>query len=797
MDFVIEGLLEFSLQEICLGKEFKIINPLVMKPISLFLFLFTAISYSLLAQKTHELQFNGDGLMTSAPPSLLERGDYIKVRVNTDQAFWETRINAAIERYLLAIENIKKDKYYKMIDTKTAEAELEKVKCSICFEVNKTIEEYVKPENKYTLKQRLNLAGCDLKSSKCSDISINALESFIKPEFKLFITFHDKNGNRIYKKKEEYELNAAPNIPATTTTTTPAKTTITTIITRPNTPAALKNTTFYETVDKIAVEENFYELKYELRLKNSLNTVIQNKLKEKTPKFPDNLPQKLKDIEKKLNKNFFIDYESLKKRALQAEENLKNGTTVGIDSEWIALTNNIKDRVKNKVDSSFLLINEQPIKDWILGWMWLTQGLPKINPFDFQNGPSFPSTTPVKKVTEEEKELLVLFEKLIDKQSFELGTVSVAFSDDKLNQMASIKARLEAEKKTITNKDDNNYDILLYKGLLKTCKENSYAISLNAKERNYMVSHDATNNFISMNNSYVKEITENDKLFVFLNNKKTDDKFKIEVTPILITQDLSIITDEIFLSNGTADIAEDKSKSGDIKERLKILVMDYDELNDKILYIVYLSKSSIQPVEFIKDETPYLVTENLIYNYQLKAPATAEYKIKVVKTDSAEEVYKGEFRINKLYNLRFKAGLVYSGLTKHDYTVTSTNTFTDTKEDYGLDGTFGVQIFPKKTDMRDINITKGKFPPFLYLGLSMKNIQENFYVGTGFEIFSGLSIMYMGHIGRTEQLVGEGAILTGTRNAWKWGNGAAITIDGALFVNLFKFGSNKSLLGIQ
>lgn len=99
--------------------------------------------------------------------------------------------------------------------------------------------------------------------------------------------------------------------------------------------------------------------------------------------------------------------------------------------------------------------------------------------------------------------------------------------------------------------------------------------------------------------------------------------------------------------------------------------------------------------------------------------------------------------------------------------------------------------------MRDINITKGKFPPCLYLGLSMRGIQENFYVGAGFEVFSGLSVMYMGHIGRTEQLVGEGALLTGTRNVWKWGNGVAITIDGSLFVSLFQFGNNKGLLGIQ
>ena len=135
---------------------------------------------------------------------------------------------------------------------------------------------------------------------------------------------------------------------------------------------------------------------------------------------------------------------------------------------------------------------------------------------------------------------------------------------------------------------------------------------------------------------------------------------------------------------------------------------------------------------------------------------------------------------------------MYSLLRKQDFTEVSAGNYTLDDPASGIDGTFGIQYYFHKQDIRSRE-TKARL--FVYVGLSMKKITENFYLGVGTELMSGLALTLNAHLGKREALTGDNSFPTGIKTTWGVGFAPGILIDFSLFNQLFTFGNtNKSLI---
>ncbi|RXM44168.1 hypothetical protein BOW57_09770 [Flavobacterium sp. YO64] len=653
----------------------------------------------------------------------------------------------AMEIYLIALGNIQSDLTYAYIDKETDE--ILQVQCLMGKKIMESLK-YISTEDQAIIKERLIFLGYDdsCKTDTIPPTLVPSLENIILPTFSIDITYYDKFGHEL--KKESHDFTTAFDT---------------------------ENKTLEIKTLEITVEKESETVKFELREKNPINLKIQEQLKRpEINSQQSELKSALKKLKDQMDLSLMADLSSLKSKVDHATKFFKDSASNPIDNTWIVESNKSIADLNKKVEAMLDNLRSKNIKSWFLNWMWLSKGLPTTNPFEYQAQPliSSPSNSQAAKVTDKEKALVETFDALVAKEAFKLTSISGSLDKD-LEVISDIKARLKAESKAIPS--TNSSDIYWYSGIVKITSE---------KQNNYMISHDAAENYLLMTDP-LKEITEKDHVSIFTQNKKEGDPTKIQVIPTAITSDIGLITEE-----GSKSYLSDQGDGGINDDVLKFLEK-YQLLNKKIEFLQSLKVEPKLPVLFAKSSSPIYKTENLNYNTVFDAPQRLDYTLSTGTAAAPVEVFKGNFRVNKLYNIRFKAGMVFSNLKVKDYTKNPDNSFSLTEDRAGIDGTFGVQIFFCKTDIRDINIWKGKVSPFLYTGFSMKDITESFYPGVGLEIFSGVSVAYILHVGRSEVLTGSGNVPSQIEHKWVTGSGISILVDGAFFVNLFKFGSNKSL----
>ena len=170
-----------------------------------------------------------------------------------------------------------------------------------------------------------------------------------------------------------------------------------------------------------------------------------------------------------------------------------------------------------------------------------------------------------------------------------------------------------------------------------------------------------------------------------------------------------------------------------------------------------------------------------------QAPASVSYTIQTKRGTTTTDVWKGEYRRNKLYRVRLRAGIVYSFLRARDYEIVEDP---DTKKKeamkdephHGVDATFGVQIYFKRKDIRS---NEGRDIPVLYLGSSVADPGKNLYAGLGLEVVEGMTLMGGVHLGRVEKLVEENNIPVDTEPVWKVNGFASVSFDVTFFKQLF------------
>ncbi|WP_264529231.1 hypothetical protein [Flavobacterium sp. N502540] len=702
---------------------------------------------------THTIEFTGSGILTSPPPQIVKDDEKLAFKINCSQDYLQKRIKDAIEVYLVAMGNIQNSKTYQIIDEDNTQ--IFKVRCAMGKEITSVLD-YLSDGDKAIIEERLIFLDYDqtcktddmLKSLKDTTI-VPPLKNLILPAFSLDIRYYDKLGHEL--KPETLNFKASLDS---------------------------LNKSLKINIIETTMANGYETVKFELREKNSINAKIQEQLKRPEINYQQSeLKKALKIIKDKMNPQFIADLARLKVRADHGALFFKDPTANPVDNQWILASNKSLGDLNQMAEDMLNELRSENIKSWFLDWMWLTKGLPTTNPFDYQAQPLIAGSSNAEpaKVTEKEKALVETFDAMVAKEAFKLTSLSGSLDKD-LEVISGIKARLKAESKAIPA--TNSSDTYWYSGIVKITGE---------KQNNYMISHDAAENYLLMTDP-LKEVTEKDQVSIFTQNKKEGDPTKIQVIPTAITSDDGQITEEIeptfsFNDQGTAPQ----------NPELLLFLKNYQLFEKKIEFLQSLKVEPKLPVLFAKSASPIYKTENLNYNTVFDAPQRLDYTLSTGTKDAPVEVFKGNFRVNKLYNVRFKAGMVFSNLKIKDYTKNSDNSFSLTEDRAGIDGTFGVQIFFCKTDIRDINVWKGKVSPFLYTGFSMKDITESFYPGVGLEIFSGVSVAYILHVGRSEVLTGSGNVPSQIEHKWVAGSGISILVDGAFFVNLFKFGSNKSL----
>lgn len=311
---------------------------------------------------------------------------------------------------------------------------------------------------------------------------------------------------------------------------------------------------------------------------------------------------------------------------------------------------------------------------------------------------------------------------------------------------------------------------------------------------------DVANNYLIMAVRPKKEIDETNKLYILAENVKPDLKLSVGFTTAAPPEDNSAFTNAL---GGTADFGVTVNNNahhlvGGLSdaERATILARIKDNFKHVKLEVTALkglTQPPVLPVFFNRDETPDFITQVLEHNDLFDPPVVATYTVKSTATDNTQkDVNTGSYRINKLYRFRFKAGLSYSFLREKQYTLVSPGQYTESDAPFGVDGTFGIQTYFTKQDLRSKNVA---WRPFFYAGLSMRKITENFYTGLGVEPLSGLAFGVNAHIGKMQALTGANGVPSSITDAWGANVAFSIMIDGALFVKLFSFGSSNKSLG--
>ncbi|MDO5980922.1 lamin tail domain-containing protein [Flavivirga spongiicola] len=401
---------------------------------------------------------------------------------------------------------------------------------------------------------------------------------------------------------------------------------------------------------------------------------------------------------------------------------------------------------------------------WFLDLLWFNKGALKVNPFNNALlSQEYKSLDADIKLLESRiansKDIHKLASRANEKSYFYKDPVEL---NGKKKAFARVKGKIEA----INSLKSRGQ--LLYKGRLFLSQEKKNITDL-------MRHHDAKNKYISWYEADTKEVSENQELHVLVENEKVSTVLNLSLT-------------ETAIDNEETITGGDANKDGaPIDGGSQVVKMDLSEISKKKTF--YIADFAYEiPTSSIEDTSPSLQTIIVPYQPPVLAPSNVSYTIKSGPSGKEKEEVNAKFRNNKLYRLRLKAGLLYSGLKLQSIDTTGTADV-GRKNDFGVDGTFGLQIYFKRTDIRKIGTKfrgKRSVAPFIYLGFSMKSITENLYVGAGLEPFSGVSLMGGLHIGERDK-IGQPDKINDAVIGKEWATGifGSIVIDTDVITKLF------------
>jgi len=704
------------------------------------------------------LQFKSNGQLVSYPPEFLKGGSKIMGSIQLDDHFWIARINEVVANRIKTLENMTKYFNPKQILTYGLTTELAALRLELVGDLDTYINSLpvtlLSPEQKSYYLKKIRSYGINIVKPTYPLKLIPPIEELVNPEIKLYYSYYNEKGIRINSDGTLYCNGATDFVLFKSCCTC-------------NSAGA-----HYDT-DLIEMSEKAFEVKYELRMANNLNKV-QMCWKSCVP-YQEGINTNLEYVKNLFTDPFDAEFKKTGEEVKKLQKN-KDDPTVQVTP----LLDKIK-KYNKDLDIPINNLNNVANAPWFAAWLWLNNGIPKVNPFDAKA--LLFATPDDAKLTPADKARYSLFDNMVTKGALKIEDISQI--DTGFKNMTRIKAAMDATAAAPGN-DPALYDRLLYQGLLKISPSDSLI---------FMRHLDVANNYLIMAIHPKKEIDETNKLYILSENTPPALKQSIGFTTAAPPEDNSAFT--LALGGAQDEHALGPAATLTPAQRdvaVKQIIKGYADAQKKIAALKELGQKPVLPVFFDEDQTPDYITQVLEHNDLYDAPVIASYSVKTTAADNTqEEVNTGSYRINKLYRFRFKAGLAYSLLKNKQYTLVSPGQYTLNDPPFGVDGTFGIQTYFQRQDLRSRAVA---WRPFVYVGLSMRKISENFYLGAGFEPLSGLALGVNAHFGKMQELTGANGIPSGITDSWGRNVAFSVMIDGALFVKLFSFGSsNKAAVG--
>ncbi|HEX7830087.1 MAG TPA: hypothetical protein VF787_10535 [Thermoanaerobaculia bacterium] len=421
----------------------------------------------------------------------------------------------------------------------------------------------------------------------------------------------------------------------------------------------------------------------------------------------------------------------------------------------------------NRLVPIFNPLASQITANWVEKWLWLTEGQPSINPLRFA------------RLSAAGKELETYKTDLVATNARIAATERIAaglrISDPvKFAELQTAIAADQVKRETLTaaiTKTTTEIqgleaklvrDSFLYDGLL-----------FPSGGETYMQHHDAKSSFTVMGTP-VAEVIETRRVIVMVENADSAAQFKIVQTVTPIASDRTQLTDELSLSR-TASAAPGPTVTG----AALTFKIQYEFLRAISAITESQLTGSEVPLRFGKDETPALVTKLVPHDVPGPAPAKVEYTIKRIDGTTETEVAKQSYRLNRLYRVRFRTGLMFSTL-KTTEVKGEGDARKEIESEHGADAVFGIQTYiGARRDIR--NLDRKAFSVFT--GFGVRDFTHNALLGIGWEATAGVTLTTGIHAGRSQKKRGEGV-----EDQWRGRPFFAVTFD----VDLF-----KQLLGIK
>lgn len=456
------------------------------------------------------------------------------------------------------------------------------------------------------------------------------------------------------------------------------------------------------------------------------------------------------------------------------------------------------DRAQAEVDQALATIRAivrgvtlQSVREgWAKRWLWLTGGVPRLNPFQFVSAATRLDAQ-IKNDTATLADLeaqVATFELIATNKG--LAITSLANLPAELKPFAEVRLKRDQLKKGLEQarqslaglNESGDSDDLLYRGQLYV-SQGGRAFSLRGGPSfAVMQHHDAQQDYLVMSPRTVQEIRETERLYILAENEKEDTKLKAAVTVTRPSTDTSAISAEAALSR----VAASGVGPADVDPLAPFLAI-FNSYNELVATLAFLEEQlDVPPLPFspAEDKSPALITRLVPHEIPSNPPAQVSYTIQKKDGEKLEDVWKGEYRVNKLYRIRLKAGLVYSELETSDFTITGA-TVQEQRDRHGVDGTFGVQIYPfGRRDIRNPG-PRDRLLPVVFLGFSMKSPKDDLYAGLGFEPWPGVTVLYGHDYGRGEKMVTGSDGNQQTRSRWDHAPFYSVLIDVDFFRQLF------------
>ena len=450
-------------------------------------------------------------------------------------------------------------------------------------------------------------------------------------------------------------------------------------------------------------------------------------------------------------------------------------------------------------------INKKKYPD--LYYKWVNEGLDWKKPFEYE-----PKTkTSKEKKSEYEREIVDIdfkLDHLKERTGNSINEINRAYEGLITKKRAaadSVKDASAQIKKAAKFKIEILKDSLLYKGKLVYSGKNEYR---------YMRHHDAALAYTLMSKKPRVEITTEEEIQILSHNEKSDAGSELFITPEKVTNDNSVLGDQVasFLSLSdkieSLDIPPIKTipgqQSAEDTSPFKKSSIRLEKRAASTLSLLKNIGSVCEKVDYQLPDQIIDKSENYKTIYFRHAPVESSAPLKIkyeIKNKGGQKSLSGKYfyRYNKLQNWRLKPGIVYSCLPNTKYTLNAESTAVDnvTRDDFGIATSIGVQLFPYKQDIRRLGVNlysfedkyKRKFswPFYFYGGIMLRDKPwRQYLLGVGIEPVYGFAITGGKHIGEVDRLkVNEFGTLS-TDKVWRQNWFVSLNIDYVVFERLIK-----------